>query len=256
MTRRLRTPVAHAMSVRPVLVGFGSARSSASHGLARRQPSIHETDPNFPPRAITRDWALAPEELTWPAAAARPAHPRANPVERRWACLRIHDLANRVFDDDQHLLDAGAEAWRQLNPELLQCPAAPAANSRVRRWGDPHPQAQLDSAPKRPSSGEVYTRRTCDGRMMLMCHAHSRHLLADLSSARAESDSRHTPPLGGSPATSAGDDARKAHQRRRAGCGHDAEVVEGDVGGTKGRRTDVGRVRGREDAGQTHADDR
>jgi hypothetical protein len=49
MTRRLRTPVAHAMSVRPVLVGVGSARSSASHGLARRQPSIPETDPNFPP---------------------------------------------------------------------------------------------------------------------------------------------------------------------------------------------------------------
>lgn len=144
MTRRLRTPVAHAMSVFPVLGGFGSARSSASHGLARRQLSIPETDPNFPPRAITRDWALAPEELTWPAAAARPAHPRANPVERRWACLRIHDLANRVFDDGQHLLDAGAEAWRQLNPELLQYPAAPAANSRVRRWGDPYPQAQLD----------------------------------------------------------------------------------------------------------------
>lgn len=49
-----------------------------------------------------------------------PYAPELNPVERLWAYLRGHYLANRVFDDYQHLLDAGAEAWRELTPELLR----------------------------------------------------------------------------------------------------------------------------------------
>lgn len=49
-----------------------------------------------------------------------PHGPELNPVERLWAYLRSHFLSNRVFDNDQHLLDGGAEAWQQLTPERLR----------------------------------------------------------------------------------------------------------------------------------------
>jgi transposase len=49
-----------------------------------------------------------------------PYSPELNPVERLWAYLRSHYLANRAYDDYKHLLDAGAEAWQQLTPELLR----------------------------------------------------------------------------------------------------------------------------------------
>lgn len=45
-----------------------------------------------------------------------PCAPELNPVERLWACLRSHYLSSRTYDDYQHLLDAGAEAWQQLTP--------------------------------------------------------------------------------------------------------------------------------------------
>lgn len=48
-----------------------------------------------------------------------PYSPELNPVERLWAYLRSHYLANRVYDDYQHLLDAGAQAWQQLTPKIL-----------------------------------------------------------------------------------------------------------------------------------------
>jgi transposase len=49
-----------------------------------------------------------------------PYSPELNPVERLWAYLRSHYLANRTFDNYQHLLDAGAEAWQLLTPQVLQ----------------------------------------------------------------------------------------------------------------------------------------
>jgi transposase len=49
-----------------------------------------------------------------------PYSPELNPVERLWAYLRSHYLSNRTFEGYQHLLDAGAEAWQQLTPELLR----------------------------------------------------------------------------------------------------------------------------------------
>ena len=49
-----------------------------------------------------------------------PYSPELNPVERLWAYLRSHYLSNRAYDDYQHLLDAGAEAWQQLTPEVLR----------------------------------------------------------------------------------------------------------------------------------------
>ena len=49
-----------------------------------------------------------------------PYSPELNPVERLWGYLRSHYLSNRVYDDYRHLLDAGADAWQQLTPELLR----------------------------------------------------------------------------------------------------------------------------------------
>lgn len=49
-----------------------------------------------------------------------PYSPELNPVERLWAYLRSHYLHNRAFDEYQHLLDAGAQAWQRLTPDLLR----------------------------------------------------------------------------------------------------------------------------------------
>jgi transposase len=49
-----------------------------------------------------------------------PYSPELNPVERLWGYLRSHYLSNRAYDGYQHLLDAGAEAWQHLTPELLR----------------------------------------------------------------------------------------------------------------------------------------
>ena len=49
-----------------------------------------------------------------------PYSPELNPVERLWGYLRSHYLSNRVFDDYQRLLDAGAQAWQRLTPDLLR----------------------------------------------------------------------------------------------------------------------------------------
>jgi transposase len=59
-----------------------------------------------------------PENIT--ALLPPPYSPELNPVERLWASLRGHYLSNRVFDNYQHLLDAGAEAWQQLPTETLR----------------------------------------------------------------------------------------------------------------------------------------
>jgi transposase len=61
-----------------------------------------------------------------------PYSPELNPVERLWAYLRQHYLANRAYDGYQHLLDAGAEAWQQLTPELLRSVCACAYLSPVK----------------------------------------------------------------------------------------------------------------------------
>ncbi len=49
-----------------------------------------------------------------------PYSPELNPVERLWGYLRSHYLSNRAFKDYRHIMDASAEAWRQLTPELLR----------------------------------------------------------------------------------------------------------------------------------------
>lgn len=49
-----------------------------------------------------------------------PYSPELNPVERLWHYLRSHFLSNLAYEGYQHLLDAGAQAWQQLTPELLR----------------------------------------------------------------------------------------------------------------------------------------
>ena len=53
-----------------------------------------------------------------------PYSPELNPAERLWAYLRSHYMSNRIFDDYAHLLDARAEAWRQLTEERLRAVCA------------------------------------------------------------------------------------------------------------------------------------
>lgn len=49
-----------------------------------------------------------------------PYSPELNPVENLWHYLKSHFLSNRVFDDYDHLLDAGTDAWRSLTPAIIQ----------------------------------------------------------------------------------------------------------------------------------------
>jgi transposase len=49
-----------------------------------------------------------------------PYSPELNPVENLWHYLRSHHLSNRAYDDYDHLLDAGSEAWRRLTPEVIR----------------------------------------------------------------------------------------------------------------------------------------
>jgi transposase len=49
-----------------------------------------------------------------------PDSPELNPIERLWAYLKSHHLSNRAYLDDDHLLDAGTDAWNALTPQLIQ----------------------------------------------------------------------------------------------------------------------------------------
>ena len=49
-----------------------------------------------------------------------PYSPELNPVENLWHHLRSHHLSNRAYDDYDHLVDAGTEAWRRLTPAVLK----------------------------------------------------------------------------------------------------------------------------------------
>jgi len=57
-----------------------------------------------------------------------PYSPELNPVERLWHYLKSHFLSNRVFADYDHLVQAGGDAYRTVEPqrELLKsiCAAA------------------------------------------------------------------------------------------------------------------------------------
>jgi transposase len=49
-----------------------------------------------------------------------PYSPELNPVENLWHYLKSHCLSNRVFEDYEHLLDAGTDAWQSLTPAIIQ----------------------------------------------------------------------------------------------------------------------------------------
>jgi len=59
-----------------------------------------------------------PDNVTIPI--LPPFSPELNPLEHLRAYFRSHHFSYRIFDDYQHLLDAGAEAWQQLTPDLLR----------------------------------------------------------------------------------------------------------------------------------------
>jgi len=47
--------------------------------------------------------------------------PELNPVENVWQFMRQNWLSNRVFDDDEAILEAGCNAWNRLiaQPETI-----------------------------------------------------------------------------------------------------------------------------------------
>jgi len=49
-----------------------------------------------------------------------PYSPELNPTENLWHYLKSHYLSNRRYEDYEHLLDAGTDAWRALTPEVIQ----------------------------------------------------------------------------------------------------------------------------------------
>lgn len=51
-----------------------------------------------------------------------PYSPELNPVERLWLYIKSHFLSNRVFDDYDHLVQAGGDAYRAVESqrELLK----------------------------------------------------------------------------------------------------------------------------------------
>jgi hypothetical protein len=42
-----------------------------------------------------------------------------NPMERLWWWIKQHNLSNCIYADCEVLLDAGCEAWNQLDPQRL-----------------------------------------------------------------------------------------------------------------------------------------
>lgn len=49
-----------------------------------------------------------------------PYSPELNPTENLWHYLRSHHLANRTYQDYDHLLDAGSAAYRALTPAVIR----------------------------------------------------------------------------------------------------------------------------------------
>jgi len=46
-----------------------------------------------------------------------PYSPELNPVERLWLYIKSHFLSNKVFADYDHLVRAGSDAYRALEPQ-------------------------------------------------------------------------------------------------------------------------------------------
>lgn len=49
-----------------------------------------------------------------------PYSPELNPIENLWHYLKSHYLSNRAYDDYEHLLESGSNAWRSLTPEVIR----------------------------------------------------------------------------------------------------------------------------------------
>jgi len=49
-----------------------------------------------------------------------PYSPELNPVENLWQYTRSHFLSNRAYQNYDHLLQAGCDAYRALTPEVIR----------------------------------------------------------------------------------------------------------------------------------------
>ena len=117
---------------------YAAVESATGHSVALQAPNVNAATFNVFLKMLADDLGpsnhavLIMDQAGWHKARALrvpenitilylpPYSPELNPVERLWAYLRSHYLANRVFDDYQHLLDAGADAWQRLTPHVLR----------------------------------------------------------------------------------------------------------------------------------------
>lgn len=121
---------------------FAAVEPSSGHSVALQAPHVNTGTMNVFLKMLADDLApndhavLIMDQAGWHKARKLvvpesitilylpPYSPELNPVERLWAYLRSHYLSNRAYDGYQHLLDAGAQAWQQLTPDLLKAVCA------------------------------------------------------------------------------------------------------------------------------------
>jgi transposase len=49
-----------------------------------------------------------------------PYCPELNPIERLWKWLKDHYLSFRVYKTSDEILEAGLQAWKKINPEIIK----------------------------------------------------------------------------------------------------------------------------------------
>jgi transposase len=117
---------------------YAAVEPATGHSVALQAPHVNTATFNVFLRMVSEDLGpgdhavLVMDQAGWHKARVLvvpdnitilylpPYSPELNPVERLWGYLRSHYLSNRVYEDYSHLLDAGAQAWRQLTPEVIR----------------------------------------------------------------------------------------------------------------------------------------
>jgi transposase len=116
---------------------YAAVEPTSGASVARQAPNINTGTMNVFLKMLSEDLeehdhaVLILDQAGWHKAKKRivpdnltilylpPYSPELNPVERVWAYLRSHYLANRAYDGYDHLLHATAHAWQQLTPKTL-----------------------------------------------------------------------------------------------------------------------------------------
>jgi hypothetical protein len=117
---------------------YAAVEPATGHSVALQAPHVDTATMNIFLRMVSEDLGpgdhavLIMDQAGWHKAKALkapanitilylpPYSPELNPVENLWGYLRSHYLSNRVFDNYDHLLAAGAAAWQNLTPERLK----------------------------------------------------------------------------------------------------------------------------------------